>query len=217
MTPLPLPPSFDPAAVDDVRPVPYGERACEAEQWARRHGIRAAAQDDVRVCLLCVDCQNTFCSPGFELYVGGRSGTGASEDVSRLCSFVYRNLASITEIVVTLDTHHAMQIFHPAALAGPDGAHPEPYTLVSVEDVDSEEAAAARSADRATSPAERVKSLEKGDHSTESSGSSKAGESPSRSTTERMKSPQIDAGKVPPATVTPWTPYIERRWPSALE
>jgi nicotinamidase-related amidase len=137
VTPLPLPPSFDPAAIDDVWPVPYGERAREAEQWARRHGIRAAAEDDVRVCLLCVDCQNTFCSPGFELYVRGRSGTGASEDVTRLCSFVYRNLAAITEIVVTLDTHHAMQIFHPAALAGPDGAHPEPYTLVSVEDVES--------------------------------------------------------------------------------
>jgi nicotinamidase-related amidase len=137
VTLLPLPPSFDPARAGEVWHVPYGERAQDAEHWARRHGIRAAAEDDPRICLLCVDCQNTFCSPGFELYVGGRSGRGAVEDSARLCSFLYRNLASITEVVVTLDTHHAMQIFHPAALVGPDGAHPEPYTLVSVEDVES--------------------------------------------------------------------------------
>lgn len=136
MSDLPVPASFDPARVGEVWPVPYEARAREAEDWARRYGIRAAAGDELRVCLLCVDCQNTFCAPGFELYVGGRSGRGAVDDAARLCSFLYRNLGSITEIVVTLDTHHAMQIFHPAALTGPDGGHPEPYTLVSVEDVE---------------------------------------------------------------------------------
>lgn len=136
MSELPLPPGFDPTRIGEVWPVPYGERARDAEDWARRHAIRAAAEDDARACLLCVDCQNTFCVPGFELYVGGRSGRGAVEDTARLCSFLYRNLGSITEVVVTLDTHHPLQIFHPAALAGPDGSHPEPYTLVSVEDVE---------------------------------------------------------------------------------
>ena len=136
MSELPLPASFDPGRVGEVWRVPYDERARDAEAWARRHGIRAAAEDERRVCLLCVDCQNTFCTPGFELFVGGRSGRGAVDDVARLCSFIYRNLAAISEIVVTLDTHHAMQIFHPAALVGPDGLHPEPFTLVSVVDVE---------------------------------------------------------------------------------
>jgi nicotinamidase-related amidase len=136
VTALPEPPSYDPGRVGGIWRVSFGERAGEAEEWARRHAIRAAAEDGARVCLLCVDCQNTFCSPGFELFVGGRSGRGAVDDVARLCSFLYRNLAAITEVVVTLDTHHAMQIFHPAALVGPDGRHPEPYTLVSVEDVE---------------------------------------------------------------------------------
>lgn len=136
MRELPVPPSYDPDRVGEVWRVSYGERAREAEDWARRHGIRAAADDDVRVCLLCVDCQNTFCSPGYELFVCGRSGRGAVDDAARLCSFLYRNLAAITEVVVTLDTHHAMQIFHPAALVGPDRLHPEPYTLVTVEDVE---------------------------------------------------------------------------------
>ena len=60
-----------------------------------------------------VDVQNTFCIPGSELYVAGRSGNGAVDDNRRLCEFVYRNLGAITQIVPTMDTHRVMQIFHP--------------------------------------------------------------------------------------------------------
>jgi len=91
---------------------------------------------DLRICLLAVDVQNTFCIPGFELFVSGRSGSGAVDDNRRLCQFVYRNLGSITEIVPSLDTHRPMQIFHPVWLVDEDGNHPEPYTLVSPEDVE---------------------------------------------------------------------------------
>ena len=86
MSELPLPPSFDPGRVGAVWAVAYGERAQEAEAWARRHGIRAAAGDERRICLLCVDCQNTFCAPGFELFVGGRSGRGEQLHGSHICS-----------------------------------------------------------------------------------------------------------------------------------
>jgi nicotinamidase-related amidase len=89
----------------------------------------------VRVCLLVVDAQNTFSTPGFELYVRGRSGAGALEDSRRLCAFVYRNLGAITQSVVTLDTHQAFQIFHAPFLVDVDGRHPDPYTLVTAEDV----------------------------------------------------------------------------------
>ena len=41
----------------------------------------------------------------------------------------------ITQIVPTLDTHMAMQIFHAIWLVDEDGNHPAPYTLVSVQDV----------------------------------------------------------------------------------
>ena len=40
--------------------------------------MRPAADDRLRVALVVVDMQNTFCSPGFELFVAGRSGTGRS-------------------------------------------------------------------------------------------------------------------------------------------
>jgi nicotinamidase-related amidase len=80
--------------------------------------------------------QNTFCIPEFELFVAGRSGTGAVDDNRRLCEFVYRNLGAITRIVPTLDTHRAMQIFHAVYLVDQAGNHPAPYTLVSAADVE---------------------------------------------------------------------------------
>ena len=121
----------------EVWRVQYEERAREAEAWAQEHDIRPAAEDTFRICLVAVDVQNTFCIPGFELFVGGRSGTGAVDDNRRLCEFVYRNLGTITQIVPTLDTHQAMQVFHAVWLVDADGRHPNPYTLVSADDVES--------------------------------------------------------------------------------
>src|SRR5215831_11766337 len=95
---LPIPTHFDPSRVGEVWRVPYLERAAQAEAWARQHGIRAAREDRFQIALLAVDVQNTFCIPGFELYVGGRSGTGAVDDNRRLCEFVYRNMYAISQI-----------------------------------------------------------------------------------------------------------------------
>jgi nicotinamidase-related amidase len=134
---LPIPPHFDADRVGEVWRVPYQEHAAEAHAWADEHGLRPALEDGFRVCLVCVDVQNTFCIPGYELFVAGRSGTGAVDDNRRLCEFIYRNLGAITEIVPTLDSHRAMQIFHPIWLVDDQGRHPEPYTLVSAEDVES--------------------------------------------------------------------------------
>jgi nicotinamidase-related amidase len=121
--------------VGEVWRVPYEDRAREAPAWAAEHGIGPSAQDRFRVCLLAVDVQNTFCIPEFELFVAGRSGTGAVDDNRRLCEFIYRNLGSITQILPSLDTHHAMQVFHAIWLVDEQGDHPAPYTLVSAQDV----------------------------------------------------------------------------------
>jgi nicotinamidase-related amidase len=115
--------------------VAYEDRAREAERWAAEHGLQAAGEDEFRFCLVLVDVQNTFCLPDFELYVGGRTGTGALDDNRRLCEFLYRNLAVITQVVPTMDTHQAVQIFHAVYLVDPDGLHPDPYTLVGFDDV----------------------------------------------------------------------------------
>jgi nicotinamidase-related amidase len=133
---LALPPHFDPGRVGEVWRVPYEERAHEAQEWAATHGLTPSAQDSFRLCLLVVDVQNTFCIPGFELFVAGRSGRGAVDDNRRLVEFVYRNLGVITQILPSLDTHHAMQVFHAVWLIDENGNHPGPYTLVSSEDVE---------------------------------------------------------------------------------
>jgi len=133
---LPLPPFFDPADASRVYRVPYQERAEQAERWARAHGIRPAAEDVHRTALLLIDVQNTFCSPEFELFVGGPSGRGAIEDCARIAAFLYRNLDRVTEVVVTLDTHTAAQIFHPLFWVGPDGTHPAPHTVITLVDVE---------------------------------------------------------------------------------
>lgn len=132
----PVPDHFRADRVGDVWRVPYGERADQAEAFARRHRIAPAAEDEQRVCLLLVDVQNTFCLPDFELFVAGRSGRGAIEDNLRLCRFIYRNLGRITEITATLDTHTAYQIFHPVFWVNADGEHPAgAQTIIQPQDL----------------------------------------------------------------------------------
>jgi nicotinamidase-related amidase len=132
-----MPPHYAPERIGEVFRVDYAARFRDAESWSREQALQPAVADDFRMAAVLVDVQNTFCTPGFELFVAGRSGTGALDDNRRLCEFVYRNLAAITQIVPTMDTHQSLQIFHPIFLVDADGRHPDPYTLVTLEDVDS--------------------------------------------------------------------------------
>jgi nicotinamidase-related amidase len=136
MRALPVPAHFDPGRVGEVWRVAYEARARDARASAAEHGVTPAAEDAFRVGLLAVDVQNTFCIPDFELFVGGRSGRGAVDDNRRLVEFVYRNLDVISQVLPSLDTHHAMQVFHAIWLVDDDGNHPGPYTLVSADDVE---------------------------------------------------------------------------------
>ncbi|MEG4320593.1 MULTISPECIES: isochorismatase [unclassified Microcoleus] len=133
---LPIPEYFDAHKISEIWRVPYQERATEANNWAWKHSIQPAASDEKRICLLIIDAQNTFCVPEFELFVGGRSGSGAVDDNLRLCEFIYRNLNAITTIAPTMDTHTAMQIFHPIFWIDDAGENPIPAaTLITLEDV----------------------------------------------------------------------------------
>ncbi len=133
---LPVPTFFNPNRVGEVWRVPYQQRAAEAEAWAKQHQIQPIAKDKTKICLMAIDVQNTFCIPDFELFVGGRSGIGAVQDNIRLCEFIYRNLGAITAIAPTMDTHTAMQIFHPVFWVNDAGEHPIPAaTMILLEDV----------------------------------------------------------------------------------
>ena len=125
---VPTPDFFDASKVGTVWRIPYEERARQARDWARQHGLQSVSVDSPKTWLMLIDVQNTFCIPEFELYVGGRSGRGAVDDNTRLCEFIYRNLGSITHITATMDTHKSMQVFHAIFFVDQDGNHPAPYT-----------------------------------------------------------------------------------------
>jgi nicotinamidase-related amidase len=133
---VPLPPFFDESAASRYYRVPYAERAAQAREWATVHRIAPAAEDDVRVALLLVDVQNTFCLPEFELFVGGRSGRAAVDDSARIGAFLYENIGRISQVVVTLDTHTAVQIFHPVFWVDEAGEHPDPHTVLTLEEIE---------------------------------------------------------------------------------
>ncbi|MEM7554227.1 MAG: isochorismatase [Cyanobacteria bacterium P01_A01_bin.84] len=134
---LSLPFHFQPQKVGEVWRVKYHKVATDAQTWSKEHKIAAASADEKQICLLLIDVQNTFCIPDFELFVGGKSGNGAVEDNIRLCEFIYRNLRNITTIIPTMDTHTAMQIFHPIFWVNQKGEHPIPSaTNITSEDIE---------------------------------------------------------------------------------
>ena len=135
-TQLPIPDFFQPQTVGEVWRVPYQERAIQAKDWAAKHGLSPAANDQTRICLLLIDVQNTFCIPDFELFVAGRSGTGAVDDNVRLCEFMYRHLGYFTAVVPTMDTHTAMQVFHAEFWVNDAGDNPPPMTMIHADDVE---------------------------------------------------------------------------------
>ena len=128
-----IPSFFNGDRVNQVYRVPYQQRAAEAAAWAKKYHLQPAAKDKKKVGLLLIDVQNTFCLPDFELFVGGRSRMGAVEDNIRLCEFIYRHLGSITEIIPTMDSHTAIQIFHPIFWVNDLGEHPAPATTITLE------------------------------------------------------------------------------------
>jgi nicotinamidase-related amidase len=133
---LPIPSHYDPEKVGQVLKVDYEKIAGIAEKWQEKYELKPSSSDKKSILLLLVDVQNTFCTPGFELFVAGRSGTAAVDDNKRLCEFIYRNLHRLTKICYTMDTHQAIQIFHGIFWVNDQGEHPKPFTSVTVKDIE---------------------------------------------------------------------------------
>lgn len=96
---------------------------------AKRETVKPASEDQEKVLFLGIDIQNDF------MEQGALGVPGAKQDIANATKFIYRNLEKITDIMVSLDTHEPMQIFHPAWWVDENGNHPEPYTIISAEDV----------------------------------------------------------------------------------
>jgi nicotinamidase-related amidase len=129
---LPLPDNFDPSSTSKLTKVQYQDIGVKAKEWAKTYGLQPAAKDMVKICLMAIDVQNSFCLPGWELYV-----KGAEADSSRLSEFVYRNMRVISNIAPTMDTHVLMQIFHNIFWVNDNGENPDPMSVISVGDIES--------------------------------------------------------------------------------
>ncbi|MCE5201522.1 MAG: isochorismatase family protein [Synergistaceae bacterium] len=79
---------------------------------------------------LIIDPQNDFCDPRGSLFV-----PGAEDDSIRLARTIKRLRNKIDNIHVTLDTHHWVDIAHPIFWIDQNGRHPEPFTIITEEDL----------------------------------------------------------------------------------
>ena len=83
-----------------------------------------------RAVMLIIDPQNDFCDPTGALYV-----QGAEDDMSRLGTMIKDNLKMIDGINVTLDSHQTVHIAHPIWWVNSKGEHPDPFTIITVDDI----------------------------------------------------------------------------------
>jgi nicotinamidase/pyrazinamidase len=81
--------------------------------------------------LLIIDPQSDFMdSPGAALPV-----PGANADMRRLARLIGRVGRSLSAVHVTLDTHAVIDVAHPGMWRGRDGKPPDPFTVISADDV----------------------------------------------------------------------------------
>ncbi len=84
----------------------------------------------MKVELLIIDPQYDFCHPKGSLYV-----EGAYDDMIRLAHMIKRLKSKIDKIHVTLDGHSIIHIAHPVFWKDARGNHPEPFTIITVDDI----------------------------------------------------------------------------------
>ncbi|WP_080059625.1 isochorismatase family protein [Spirosoma aerolatum] len=80
---------------------------------------------------LIIDAQFDFCHPEGALFV-----PGAEQDITRIATLIRAHAQQIDHIVVTLDTHHILDIAHPGFWQDANGTHPAPFTRITGDAVD---------------------------------------------------------------------------------
>jgi len=96
----------------------------------RSLGIHPASEAKVRTILVLVDMQVDFVHTN-----GALSVPGAVDDTRRVIEWIFHNLAHLTTIAASLDSHVPMSIFFPTWWVGSDNQHPKPYTVIRSADV----------------------------------------------------------------------------------
>jgi nicotinamidase/pyrazinamidase len=79
--------------------------------------------------VVCIDDQNDFTNPNGSLFV-----SGGDQNVRRAAKMIGRLRDKITEIHVTMDSHHKVDISHPIWWVDDHGNKPGPITGVTLDD-----------------------------------------------------------------------------------
>ena len=118
-------------SVQDAFKGPYPARFQEFTEAGRKAGFSAAHEDREKIALVLVDYQHDFVDPTGTLYV-----PGSQDDVARLLTWFYTNAHRISSVYASLDTHLPFQIFFCSWWKDPkSGEHPQPFTVITVDDV----------------------------------------------------------------------------------
>jgi nicotinamidase/pyrazinamidase len=88
-----------------------------------------------KIHLVVIDPQNSFCkvvdqAQQQSLHDGELCVTGAWEDMDRVAAFVKRLGTKLSDIHVTLDSHHLLHIAHPVWYRDSKGNQPDPFTIL---------------------------------------------------------------------------------------
>ena len=84
----------------------------------------------VNIQLLIIDPEHDFCNPNGSLFV-----PGAPEDMGRLATMIHRLKDKLSDIHVTLDSHHPVDIAHAVWFKDDNGNHPAPFTQITASDL----------------------------------------------------------------------------------
>jgi nicotinamidase-related amidase len=98
----------------------------------------------VKNAFLIIDTQFDFCHPDGALFV-----PGAEQDVVRMATLLRNHAQEIDHVVVTLDTHHLLDIAHPMFWQDVNGNHPTPFTRITAVEVENGQWIPRFAADRA--------------------------------------------------------------------
>ncbi len=104
------------------------------------NNVHSANTDAQHVLLIGIDWQNDFVIPDKSQVPDGEpygslSVPGAKGDIERWTRFIYDNLAKITRIMLSVDTHYPRQIFHRSMWCDENGAPVAPYTMITPADL----------------------------------------------------------------------------------
>ena len=112
----------------------YPARIQEFADAGRQARLTSAYKDTEKIAVVLVDYQHDFVDPAGTLYV-----PGAQDDIVRFLKWFYMNAHKITSGYASMDTHLPFQIFFNSWWRNPKtGEHPQPFTVITEEDVTKE-------------------------------------------------------------------------------